>query len=876
MALFKILSGNSNSLGLNNLSQATPAFNEGYCYFLKDTNLFYIDYLDNNTMRRAPLNANTAISLRTARTISAGTAVTSDSPSFDGTTNITIPITSLKEAYTEWGGKDLSGTISPIDAAASSLHSANRFAFAKPAGITVEYSRDGGATYTDYGCTDEEKVNLVSGIGTNLYNGKRTESSAIATTNDKLRITLSATDMKVYTRLRKLLINLSTDGSTGSNVLIECSYKGSEDTFQVWKTAPITGWSGWNSIQFSCAFGGWTNSQTSNWAKIRLTFGITGINSNYASTLRVLDIVAVGDTYWNWPSEMAKTNHIYSWDYNQNTFFPNKISSCGATRNIRTELSSTTLQIYPYSATDPNEDIALYINPNGGTTTIGKSDSTRKINLYGHTNITGGDIYIKAGDAGTIAFEGITTFGASDNPFAVSIYGPTAIDGNFTLTANDSDESISLTGPTSIIGATSITGATKITGDFFLTANGDNERIVIDGNSFTVGVTTDKTMPIYFYGNVNIDGSLKLSAFNNVSQGQLLILDSDKYIDHLTSDIGSATQPVYVNAGVLTACNTTLDVGISGNAASASKLATARTISLTGDVSGSVSFDGSENVSITTTVADNSHSHSYLPLAGGTMTGEIKIGQGDGYGIQLGTGGRINATTSAGSTTATLLGLADTQCFIGHSSFSATIRGMGSRPTYNGSNMALLSDITDTKVTTAEDTLSTQSYVTTCTGATTGSLTYHSSVYINHITGVLMGAAWNDYAEYREQVEEIKPGYCVASNDNGKVSKTTEKLQACDGIVSDTFGFAIGETDKCKTPLAVAGRVLAYCEGNRNDYHAGDTVCAGPKGKVSKMSREEIREWPDRIVGIVSEIPNYESWGESNVAVDNRIWIKIK
>ena len=48
---------------------------------------------------------------------------------------------------------------------------------------------------------------------------------------------------------------------------------------------------------------------------------------------------------------------------------------------------------------------------------------------------------------------------------------------------------------------------------------------------------------------------------------------------------------------------------ISGNAATATKLATARTLSLTGDVTGSVSFDGSANASITATVADDSHNH---------------------------------------------------------------------------------------------------------------------------------------------------------------------------------------------------------------------------------------------------------------------------
>lgn len=42
---------------------------------------------------------------------------------------------------------------------------------------------------------------------------------------------------------------------------------------------------------------------------------------------------------------------------------------------------------------------------------------------------------------------------------------------------------------------------------------------------------------------------------------------------------------------------------------SASKWTTARTITLSGDVTGSVSLDGSTNVSITTTVANNSHTH---------------------------------------------------------------------------------------------------------------------------------------------------------------------------------------------------------------------------------------------------------------------------
>ena len=52
-----------------------------------------------------------------------------------------------------------------------------------------------------------------------------------------------------------------------------------------------------------------------------------------------------------------------------------------------------------------------------------------------------------------------------------------------------------------------------------------------------------------------------------------------------------------------------LQTTVSGNAGTATKLATSRTISLTGDVTGSGSFDGSANLSITATIADDSHNH---------------------------------------------------------------------------------------------------------------------------------------------------------------------------------------------------------------------------------------------------------------------------
>jgi hypothetical protein len=42
------------------------------------------------------------------------------------------------------------------------------------------------------------------------------------------------------------------------------------------------------------------------------------------------------------------------------------------------------------------------------------------------------------------------------------------------------------------------------------------------------------------------------------------------------------------------------------------------------------------------------------------------------------------------------------------------------------------------------------------------------------------------------------------------------------------------------------------------------------------MTQEEVKMWPNRIVGIVSEIPDYETWGSGNTQVNGRIWIKVK
>lgn len=107
---------------------------------------------------------------------------------------------------------------------------------------------------------------------------------------------------------------------------------------------------------------------------------------------------------------------------------------------------------------------------------------------------------------------------------------------------------------------------------------------------------------------------------------------------------------------------------------------------------------------------------------------------------------------------------------------------------------------------------------------------------------------------------------------------TTERLQKSCKIISDTFGFNMGETEECKTPIAVAGRALVYLYEGRDAAkdNIGEFVCSGPNGTVSLMTTEEYFKCPQGLVGTISEVPDYDTWGTGNIKVDGRIWIYVK
>jgi hypothetical protein len=185
-----------------------------------------------------------------------------------------------------------------------------------------------------------------------------------------------------------------------------------------------------------------------------------------------------------------------------------------------------------------------------------------------------------ARNIGGVSFDGT----ASINLPGVNTTGNQDTTGNAaTATAWATGRTISLTGDvtgsvTGVDGSGNASIATTIAANSVALGTdttGDYVSTVTSGNYLTGGTTGEGSTP-----------TLNVDATPNNTASKVVARDASGNF----------------SAGTITAA-------LSGNASTASALATGRSIALSGDVSGSTTFDGSGNVTITTTVADDSHNH---------------------------------------------------------------------------------------------------------------------------------------------------------------------------------------------------------------------------------------------------------------------------
>ena len=116
----------------------------------------------------------------------------------------------------------------------------------------------------------------------------------------------------------------------------------------------------------------------------------------------------------------------------------------------------------------------------------------------------------------------------------------------------------------------------------------------VDGALYSQAYSTNWVHQIY--GDYRT-GQIALRGKNNGTwQSWRTVIDTSNYNTYVPTLTGGGASGTW-------------GISVTGSAATAAKLTTARTITLAGDVTGSSTFDGSANISITATVLDDSHTH---------------------------------------------------------------------------------------------------------------------------------------------------------------------------------------------------------------------------------------------------------------------------
>ncbi len=334
---------------------------------------------------------------------------------------------------------------------------------------------------------------------------------------------------------------------------------------------------------------------------------------------------------------------------------------------------------------------------------------------------------------------------------------------------------------------------------------------------------------------------------------------ADKFIVGTTTATGASTGDLTITAGTLVA--NTFEGALSGNATTASAWQTARTLSLTGAVTGSASIDGSGNVSLATTnTAD--------PVI--TLTGAVT-----GSGTMTNLGSVSITTTATADPTLTLAG---------DLSGSATLTNLGSATltaTIAANSVALGTDTTGNYVGTI-----TAGTGIASTGGTSGEGVAHTlSVDLSELTDMTAAMVGTDEfivldasADRRKAANEI--GLSIFSNDAGFTTNTGDITNVSVSGTGLSGGGASGSvTITSNATSANTANTIVARDGSGNfsagvitgtstaaryadlaekytsdaDYDPGTVLVFGGDEEVTECNTK----YNKRIAGIVSTDPAY-------------------
>lgn len=263
---------------------------------------------------------------------------------------------------------------------------------------------------------------------------------------------------------------------------------------------------------------------------------------------------------------------------------------------------------------DGNTTYYAIVDPSTGAWEVGYGTYTAAGTTLSRTTIVASSNSNNAVDFGAGGKDVFVTYPGDKSVF-LDASGHVTLPENLTVEGN-----LTVNGTTTTISAENLAVA-------------DNMIYLNDGSSTT-------NIDLGFAGNYNDGTYAHAGFFRDASDGRWKVFkgytlepDASPNIDTTHASFSLADMQAGTFYGAL-----------SGNADTASKWQTGRTLTLSGDLSGSVTFDGSGSISLSATVADDSHNHiignidglqtaidAKLNNSGGIMTGAIEFDTtGDG------------------------------------------------------------------------------------------------------------------------------------------------------------------------------------------------------------------------------------------------------
>lgn len=238
-------------------------------------------------------------------------------------------IEELSEDKLVWGKESLFGAMSPIDVQIRDNDRCNMMSFINPDAVSIEYSRDGGDSWIDYGLSPKQKNNFFMKTE-QLFCGNSKKDGLIANPQFLLRITIDAVMGSSAGDVSKTILWCTSSGKGNwctVSSLTNANYNAgnlSDDFFVTkYNKIPIGGGLGWNTLNFPNVI---TLSSTNKSNRLlRYTFGCDNVSSGFG--LRIDRLVVYSYLIRLLPSNMAKYGHLYDYDYMQNALFPAKVVS---------------------------------------------------------------------------------------------------------------------------------------------------------------------------------------------------------------------------------------------------------------------------------------------------------------------------------------------------------------------------------------------------------------------------------------------------------------------------------------------------------------------------------------------------------------------